>query len=308
MSLTIRTNVMSLVAQRHFSNSTSAVQKHMERLASGERINKAADDAAGFAISEGLRADLRSLAQARRNTNDGVSLIQVAEGGLSEIGNIMVRLRELAIQSASDTIGPREREYLNREFVALKDEMDRIALGTEFNGTRLLTGNAEIPEALLADHTRPPLEIHVDKDYFPDIDGIDKPNPLNIIKLDFSKVNLLTEGEGSLELGNARNAEGTMVDTKERAQLSIAKIDEAFKKVSSYRADMGAAQNRLQSADNNLAIRIENLGAARSRIRDADFATETSEYTQQNILNQAGASILTQANQLPQVALKLLGG
>jgi flagellin len=278
----------------------------MERLASGERINKAADDAAGFAISEGLRADIRSLNQARRNTNDGVSLIQVAEGGLTEIGNIMIRLRELAIQSASDTIGPRERDYLNREFVALKDEMDRIALGTEFNGTRLLTGNAEVPEALLADHTRPPLEIQVDKDYFVDIDAADKPNPLNIIKLDFSKVNVMTEGEGSLDLGNARNPEGAMVDSKERAQLSIAKIDEAMKKVSSYRADMGALQNRLQSADNNLSVRIENLGAARSRIRDADFAVETSEYTQQQILNQAGASVLTQANQLPQVALKLL--
>jgi flagellin len=297
---------MSLIAQRHFANSSTEVQTHMERLSSGERINKAADDAAGFAISEGLRADLRSLAQARRNTNDGVSLIQVAEGGLSEIGNIMIRLRELAIQSASDTIGVRERGYLNREFTALKDEMDRIALGTEFNGTRLLTGNAEVPEALLKDHTRPPLEIQVDKEYYPDIDGIDKPNPLNIIKLDFSKMNLMTEGEGSLELGGARSADGTLVDSKEHAQMSISKIDDAMQKVSSYRADMGALQNRLQSADNNLAVRIENLGAARSRIRDADFAQETSEYTQQSILNQAGASILTQANQLPQVALKLL--
>ncbi|MEZ4741284.1 MAG: flagellin [Bdellovibrionota bacterium] len=308
MGLRIKTNVMSLIAQRHFGASGAKMAKHMERLSSGERINRAADDAAGFAISEVLRADIRSLAQAKRNTNDGVSLIQVAEGGLSEIGNIMIRLRELAIQSASDTIGPRERGYLNREFIALKDEMDRIAVSTEFNGSRLLTGQAELPESLLEDHTFPPLEIQVDKDYIVDVDAADIPNPLDIIKLDFSNMNLMTEGEGSLNLGNARNEEGARVDSKDQAQMAIARIDDAMKKVSSYRAGLGAMQNRLESADRNLSIRIENLGSARSRIRDADFATETSEFTQQSILNQAGASVLTQANQLPQVALQLLQG
>lgn len=299
---------MSLVAQRHFANSGERVSKHMERLASGSRINHAADDAAGFAISEGLRADIRSLGQARRNTNDGVSLVQVAEGGLEEVGNIMIRLRELAIQSASDTIGVRERGYLNREYMQLKDEMDRIALSTEFNGNRLLTGNAEVPEELMEDHTMPPLEIQVDKDYFPGVDGLDQMNPLNIIKMDFSKMNVMTDGEGSLGLGNSGNEDGTNVGDKQSAKESISRIDDAMQKVSSYRADLGAMQNRLESSSRNLAVRIENLGSAKSRISDADFAIETSEYTQQNILNQAGASILTQANQLPQVALNLLNG
>ncbi len=308
MTLRIRTNVASLNAQRHLLNTSHQVRKHSERLASGHRINKAADDAAGLAISEGLRADVRSLHQARRNANDGVSLIQVAEGGLEEITNIMIRLRELAIQGASDTIGNREREYLNREFLALKDEIDRISLGTEYNGTRLLTGTTELPEVLMEDHSMPPFEIQVDKTYDLQTDSLEVPNPLNIIRLDFTRMNALTEGEGSLELGNSRNEDGTRVDTKAAAQISVNRLDDALQKVGDYRASLGAMQNRLESTDNNLAIRIESLDSARSRIRDADFATETSQYTQQNILYQAGASVLTQANQLPQVALQLLQG
>lgn len=309
MALRIRTNVMSLIAQRHFAESSGRVQKHMEKLSSGKRINKAADDAAGLAISEVIRSDLRSLAQARRNTNDGVSLIQVAEGSLNEVGNIVIRLKELAVQAASDTISTKERNYLNLEFMQLKDEIDRISLSTEFNGTRLLTGKSDnLPESILKQHQFPPFEIQIDKDYNEDIDALDKRNPVNIIRLNFEKINAMTEGEGSLNLGNAANEEGTKVSDKVSAQGSMRVLDEAVQKVASYRAILGSLQNRLESTDRNLGVRMENLSTARSRISDADFASETAEYTQSNILQQAGSSVLLQANQLPQIALQLLQG
>jgi flagellin len=289
--------------------STEEVGKSTERLASGYRINRGADDAAGYAISEVLRADVRSLAQARRNTNDGISLIEVAEAGLSEINNIMVRLRELSIQAASDTIGARERSYLNQEFFQLKDEVDRIALSTEFNGTRLLTGQAaNIPEEMLADHNYSPLEIQVGKDYYPVADSIENPNPVNVIRLDLSKMNAFTEGEDSLGIGSTLNEEGTRVDTKSGAQNSMVRIDEAMQKVARYRAELGAKQNRLEKTDKSIAVSVEALSAARSRIKDIDFASETANMTQQNILQQAGASVLAQANQQPSIALKLLQG
>lgn len=306
MSLRIRTNIQSLNAQRWMAQSTANVGKITERLSSGYRINKGADDAAGFAISEVLRADIRSLTQARRNANDGVSLLEVAEGGLHEVNNIMIRLRELSIQAASDTIGTRERNYLNQEFRALKDEVDRIAMGTEFNGTRLLTGKAELPEELRVDHNESPLEVQVGKDYYLSADSLEAPNPINIIRLDFSKMNSFTEGEGSLDIGSTQNEDGTRIDEKQSAQLSINRIDGAMQKVASYRADLGAAQNRLEKTDKALAIQIEMLGQAKSRIKDADFASETAQLTQQSILQQAGASVLAQANQQPQIALKLL--
>ncbi len=306
MGLRIRTNVQSLTAQRHMGMSTSELGKASERLASGYRINRGADDAAGFAISEVLGADIRSLAQARRNANDGVSLIEVAEGGLHEINNIMVRLRELSVQAASDTIGQRERKYLNQEFTQLKDEIDRIASGTEFNGTRLLTGQAELPEELLKDHNYSPLEIQVGKDYFVQSDSLEARNPINVIRIDMSKLNAFTDGENSLGLGASNNEEGTRIDSKVTAQLSIEKIDTAMQKVASYRADLGAIQNRLEKTDKAIALQVEALSTARSRIRDVDFASETANMTQQNILQQAGASVLAQANQQPQIALKLL--
>lgn len=298
---------MSLIAQRHFGQAGVRVKKHMEKLASGHRINKAADDAAGLAISEVVRSDIRSLSQARRNTNDGVSLIQVAEGSLQEIGNIVVRLKELAVQGASDNISGRERKYLNLEFFQLKDEIDRISLGTEFNGTRLLTGKSEdIPESIMEKHQMPPFEIQVDKNYDPFTDNLDMPNPVNIIRLNFDKINALTDGEGSLGIGSARNSEGTRVDSKKSAQISMRTLEEAIQKIASYRSELGSLQNRLESTDRNLGVRIENLSTARSRIVDSDFANETAQYTQWSILHQAGSSVLMQANQLPQIALQLL--
>lgn len=308
MGLRVRTNVQSLVAQRHMIQATAEQSKATDRLSSGYRINRGADDAAGFAIATTMTADIQSLAQARRNANDGVSLIEVAEGGLTEISNIMVRLRELSIQAASDTIGARERGYLNQEFFQLKDEVDRIAASTNFNGTRLLAGSSELDEELRKSHNLPPLEIQVGKDYYMVNDGLNNPNPIDIIRIDTSKFNAFTEGEGSLDLGNSRNPDGVHIDSKISAQLSINRIDSAMEKISSYRADLGALQNRLEKTDKSLGIAIENLSSARSRVRDVDFAEETAHLTQSNILQQAGAAVLTQANSQPQIALKLLQG
>lgn len=306
MGLRIRTNIQSLVAQRHLSENNTRTASHMEKLASGFRINKAADDAAGLAISENLRSDIRSLGQARRNALDGVSMLQVAEGALEEITNISIRLKELSVQSASDTIGGREREYLNREFMQLKDEIDRIALSTEFNGQRLLVGNKQVDPELLRFHNPWPAEIQVGKDYLTPPDSLESPNPVDIIRVDFGNMNATTSGENSLNIGAAQDEAGTRIDSKVGAQNSMATLDEALQRVASYRATIGALQSRLQSTEKNLSIGIENASAARSRIKDADFAYETAEYTQANILTQASASVLTQANQLPQIALKLL--
>jgi flagellin len=306
MGLRIRTNVQSLVAQRHFGASTKGVAAQTEKLSSGFRINKGADDAAGFAMAEGLKGDIRALGQARRNANDAVSLVEVAEGGLDEINNIMIRLRELSVQAASDTIGARERGYLNEEFMALKDEIDRIAVSTEFNGTRLLTGQKELDPSLLSEHNYSPLEVQVGKDYFPGPDALSAPNPVNIIRMNLGNFNASTEGEDSLGLGSAQNSEGSRVNDKVAAQNAMMVIDNAMNKVASYRGTLGATQNRFQSTDRNLGIQIEALTAARSRIKDADFAMESAELAQQSILQQAGVSVLSQANQLPNIALKLL--
>jgi flagellin len=282
------------------------VREQQTKLASGFRINKAADDAAGLAISEMLRADIRSLGQARRNANDAVAMLQVAEGGLEEITNITIRLRELSIQAASDTVGTNERRYLNNEFMALKDEVDRIALSTEFNGTRLLIGNASVTPDLVKNHNSSPLEIQVGKDYFSSVDSLSNSKPVNVIRINMEHINALTDGQGSLGIGNSLNSAGTNVLTKQDAQLSINAMDEALQKIASYRADIGAIQNRLISTDTNLGITIENLSAARSRIKDADFAMETSKLTEANIMQQAGAAVLLQANQMPELALQLL--
>ena len=306
MGLRIRTNVQSLVAQRHFGTATKGVAAQTEKLSSGFRINKGADDAAGFAIAEGLKGDIRSLGQARRNANDAVSLVEVAEGGLDEINNIMIRLRELSVQAASDTVGIRERGYLNEEYMALKDEIDRIAISTEYNGTRLLTGQKELDPSLMAEHNFSPLEIQVGKDYYPGPDSLSNPNPTNIIRMNVGNFNASTEGEDSLGLGSAQNSEGSRVDNKVAAQNSLVVIDNAMSKVASYRGTLGAVQNRFQSTDRNLGIQIEALSAARSRIKDADFASESAEMAQQSILQQAGVAVLAQANQLPTIALKLL--
>jgi flagellin len=279
----------------------------MEKLASGYRINKAADDAAGLAISEKLKADIRGLNMAKRNASDGVSLVQTAEGGLNEVGNILSRLRELAVQSSSDTIGNVERGFLNKEYTALKDEIDRITNATEYNGTRLLVGNQESLDASLVNRSNPyPLEIQVGKDYFTSVDEKGQSNPVNVIRIDLQNLNTNTDSNG-LNLGRSTEDGGTRVDSKESAQQSIGTLDAAIQKVAEYRSYLGAIQSRLGSTINNLSVQTENFAAANSRIRDTDFADESAKLTQSNILKQAGVAVLSQANQSPQAALRLLG-
>lgn len=276
MGLRINTNTASLNAQRNLGGSKMSLDRSLERLSSGFRINRAGDDAAGLAISENLRAQIRGLKQASRNAQDGVSLIQVAEGGLNEISSILIRLRELAVQAASDTIGPVERQFLNVEYDQLVSEIDRIADGTEFNGTQLLSGTGAI------------LDFQVGTRNDPNIDRL---------SFDASKADANAAALG-INL--------TSVADKASAQNSLSAIDSAIVGVSAMRADFGAIQNRLQSTISNLAISLENISAANSRIRDVDVAEETAELTKNNILLQAGTSVLAQANQSANSALTLL--
>ena len=306
MGLRIQTNVQALNAQRNLVNSTESNNQSMEKLASGYRINKAADDAAGLAISEKLKADIRGLNMAKRNASDGVSLVQTAEGGLNEVGNILARLRELAVQSSSDTIGNVERGFLNKEYGALKDEIDRITNATEYNGTRLLVGNQESLDSSLVNRSNAfPLEIQVGKDYFGTVDEKGQTNPVNVIRIDLQNLNTNTDSNG-LNLGRSTEDGGTRVDSKEGAQQSLGTLDAAIQKVAEYRSYLGAIQSRLGSTISNLSVQSENFAAANSRIRDTDFADETAKLTQSNILKQAGIAVLSQANQSPQAALRLL--
>jgi flagellin len=276
MGLRIATNVTALNAQRQMTATRAGLDRSLERLASGSRINHAGDDAAGLAISENLRAQIRGLRQAKRNASDGVSLIQVSEGGLNEISNMLVRLRELSIQAASDTIGDTERQFVDREFQSMKQEIDRIANVTSFNGNPLLNGKSGIFEIQVGTHNNPILD------------------------------RVVYNGERSDASLDALKLGGESVATKQGAQLSLAVIDDALIRVNSIRADLGAMQNRLQSTINSLAINDENLSAANSRIRDTDIAEEVSEMTKNNILMQAGISVLGQANNTNQAAVKLL--
>ncbi len=293
MGLRIRTNVASLVSQRQLGTSNASVQDSLEKLSSGFRINKSADDAAGLAISETLRAKVRSLTQAQRNANDGVSLVQVAEGSMNEVSNILIRLRELATQAASDTIGTRERSFTNREYVQLVDEIDRISNTTEFNGLNLLQGaegNNDIKN----------FSIHVGAG-----DGSIENTDIIGIDIDDFKLN------AKEVLGLNNEAEIGPLDyedsfARETAAEKLTVIDTALKKVAGQRATLGAKQSRLSSTINNLGIQIENMQAANSRVRDVDFAAETARYTQNKILSQAGISVLAQANQSPELALALL--
>jgi len=278
MGLRIATNVSSLTSQRHLRETRELLDRSLERLSSGYRINRAGDDAAGLAISEKLRAKIRGLVQAQRNSSDGISLIQVAEGGLNEVQNILVRLRELGVQAASDTIGTRERKFLDLEYQSLKEEVDRIANSTEFNGSFLLDG------------TGGSLDFQV---------NTGGENLLGVDRISFDAFRLDVNVD---KLG----LEDANVGNKVDAQRSLATLDKAIEDVSGTRAELGAIENRLSSTIRNLSISVENLSAARSRIKDVDIAEETAEMTKHNILMQAGTSVLTQANNIPKLALALL--
>jgi flagellin len=273
MALSIRTNVASLNAQRNLGQTQSALDSSMSRLSSGYRITKAGDDAAGLGISTKLEAQIRSYNQAVRNANDGVSVIQTTEAALGETSNILTRLRELAMQSASDGIGNVERGYIQTEANGLVAEIDRIASVTKFNGTALLSGTAQT------------LDFQV---------GVD--GTTNDV-ISFSTLNATAS---SLAVS------GLTINTKALAQAALSTLDAALVTVSTSRATLGAAGNRFESAISNIQSFSEALSAANSRIRDVDVAEETSRLARSQILQQAGVSVLAQANQAPQLALKLL--
>jgi flagellin len=275
MSLSIRTNVSSLNAQRNLSNTQNALDSSMSKLSSGMRITKAGDDAAGLGISTNLEAQIKSYNQASRNANDGVSLIQTAEGALNATTNILTRLRELAMQAASDGIGDTERGYIQAEVVGLTEEIDRNALAAEFNGTKLLDGTSAV------------LDFQV---------GI-RNDPVN------DRITVTTIDATAATLG----VSGLDFSVKTDAQDALDTIDAALDIVSDSRAVFGAAGNRFDATIQNIQTFAESLTAANSRIRDVDVAQETSNLSRAQILAQAGISVLSQANQMPQMALKLLG-
>lgn len=277
MGMRVTTNIAALNAQRNLVGSQRQINASMAQLSSGSRINKAADDAAGLAISEGLKAQIRSASQAQRNANDGISMVQTAEGGLNEIGNIIVRLRELGIQGASDTVGQVERGMLNKEVQQLKSEIQRIASVTTWGTTKLLDGSS------------PAFDFQVGLFNNAEEDRITFNAGENVATLD-------ALGLGAIDFSS-----------KEGSQEALAMLDTAQNSVNGTRANLGALQNRLTSTVDNLGVTQENLSAANSRIRDTDVASASSEMTRNNILLQAGTSTLAQANQVNQLALKLIG-
>lgn len=277
MGLRINTNVSSLSAQRTLGVNNTQQADTLGKLSSGTRIVKSADDAAGLAISEKLKAQIRSTNQAERNANDGISMIQTAEGGLSEISNILVRLRELSIQSASDTVGDSERKFTDLEYQNLKQEVERISQVTEFNGKKLLNGAGDKYD----------FQIGINNDDFQDR-----------ISFDAAQLN-----SSIAQLG----IDGLGVESKENAQVGLESLDNAIQMVSGQRAELGAKQNRLTSTIQNLQVNSENLSAANSRIRDTDYAAETAKKTKLDILTNAGTSVLAQSNAQGQAALKLIG-
>ncbi len=274
MALIVNHNIASITAQRNLGISTSQLQGSVARLSSGLRITKASDDAAGLGVSEVLRAQIRSINQAVRNSNDGISLLQIADGGAENIGNLLSRLRELATQSASGILGSNERSFLDQEFVALRSEIDRISAVTEFNGVKLLSGT---------DNDSLSLQIGFRSS---------ANDTLNL------SLNDLTTADLALSTVN--------VSTSANALSALSNIDSAISAVASARANVGSLQNRIDAAVLNLGVAHENITAAESRIRDADIAFETSLFVRNQILVAAGTSILAQANTLPQQALTWL--
>ena len=277
MGLRINTNISSISAQRSLAVNGREAESNLSKLSSGSRITKAADDAAGLALSEKMKANIRSLKQADRNANDGISMVQTAEGGLNETSSILTRMRELAIQTSSDTVGDVERSMSNMEYQNLKLELERISQVTEFNGKKLLNGEGEKYD----------FQIGANNDDFQDR-----------ISFDAKQVN---SGLSSLNISEVD------VSTKEGSQESIASLDSAIEKVSGSRAFLGGIQNRLVSTSNNLQVNVENLSAANSRIRDVDYAEATATKAKNDILGAASTSVLAQANMNGQSALKLIG-
>ncbi|MBC7973684.1 MAG: flagellin FliC [Myxococcales bacterium] len=279
MTISVLTNVASLNAQRNLTSTQSALASSVGRLSSGMRINTASDDAAGLGISENLKANIRSLAQAQRNANDGISMSQVAEGSMNDMQGIVSRMRELSVQSSNSTLGDTERGYIQTEFTQLSSEINRISSVTDFNGQKLLDGSASAG-----------LTFQI---------GIQ--NTANDrLAMSITKLTTSTLGSTSLRIASAS------LSTAAKAQSAIGAFDKAIQQLSQARAKVGATQNRMTVTVSNLAVTQENLTAANSRIRDVDVASESANLTKSQILSQAGLAVLAQANQLPQSALSLL--
>lgn len=282
MAIVINTNVASLNAQRNLSNTQFGLSKALERLSSGFRINRAGDDAAGLAISERLKAQIRSTGQASRNTLDGVSLVQVSEGGYDEVSNTLIRLRELAVQSANGTISANDRGAIDTEYDQLTAEITRIAAVVKFNNVQVLNGNSAgaavsfVLQVGIGTTSNDTITVSI--------------NPLKATAL----------GSGALDLT------ALSLTSASGATDAITTIDSAIDAVNGSRATLGAVQNRLEATSRTLAVSVENLSAANSRIRDVDVALETAELARYQILSQAGVAIASQANQVPQLALSLL--
>ncbi|MGN6109724.1 MAG: flagellin N-terminal helical domain-containing protein [Kofleriaceae bacterium] len=279
MAISVLTNVPSLNAQRNLASTQASLAQSIGKLSSGQRINKAGDDAAGLGISESLKANIRSLSQAQRNANDAISMSQVAEGSMNEMQGIVSRMRELAVQSANSTLGATERGYIHTEFQQLGQEIDRIGQVTDFNGQKLLDGSASAGLTFQ-------VGIH---------------NSANDrLSMSITRLTTSTLGSTSMHIASAS------LSTAANAQAAIGVFDKAIQQLSHSRAKIGATQNRMQVTISNLSSSHENLSAANSRIRDVDVASETANLTKSQILSQAGLAVLSQSNQLPQAALSLL--
>ena len=275
MAISLLSNQAVINARRHMETTSRMFGEASERLASGKRINKSGDDAAGLAISQAMEGKIRSMQQARRNAQEALSLMQVAEGGMNEVSNLLVRLRELSIQAASDTIGDKERTMLELENKQIKEEIDRLANATEYFGTSLLNGQG--------------------KDFTFQI-GPDK-----------SEANRLEYSTAKLDLrASSLGIDGASLSDSSSALDALSQVDEAITKLNTPRAEVGAMQTRFNSIVNNLFIYEENMSAAKSRIVDADIAQETAKAVQASILQRAGAAVIAQANTMPALALKLI--
>lgn len=276
MGLRVTTNLASIAAQRTMASSQREIQKSFAQLSSGSRITKAADDAAGLSISETLKSTVRGYVQAQRNANDGISMVQVSEGGLGEVSNILTRMRELGVQAASDTVGDVERGFVDKEVQQLKAEMQRIASTTRWGSQNLLDGSG----------TEFSFQVDINNDDFNDR-----------ISFDASQQNATISNLG---------VDGFDFSSKDGAREALEVLETAQRQVNGYRANLGAVQNRLISTTENLGVAIENFSGANSRIRDTDMATSSAELARNNILLQASVGILGQANQQPNSALRLI--
>ncbi|MBY0416282.1 MAG: flagellin FliC [Bdellovibrionales bacterium] len=277
MGLRIATNIASQNVQKNLKEVSNAGNTQLEKLSSGKRITKASDDAAGLAIATNLEAQTKGLRQASRNANDGVSLVQTAEGGLNETSNILIRLRELTIQAASDTVGDTERGFLNKEYQQLNKEVDRISESTVFNGTQLLNGKG-----------KGKMDFQVGA----------FAGEQNRISFDSTETNSSSDSIGIAS---------TNISNKDDALTSISSIDKAIEKVSGQRADLGSIQSRLQSTIKNLEVQTINQDSARSVIQDVDVAEASAALASNQVVKNAAVSTLSQANQIPNSALRLIG-